>query len=618
MLLLLLLSAILPTDPPDACAGSQVDTGPESVSVSDIRTGEVQIRQANRFVRSTFREKDTARYADAVDAYLTLLTRPLHKLSDESRGIVACHRRQLAPILPNRLRRRVQKSGKKDASSLAQSLDQWWRARDPYPASTSNERVQQHLLRVSEALMQYANAKSPTGVDHRGEVLIRLGHPDRTTKVRFQGPRVLAIIRNSPILTRGDFPENEYWVYPTVHEKARYLFVKEGGEWTVGTSLDLVPSVVMSRMGTGGRGGRASKLGVIFEEIYSQLATIDIDYSGLYQAAKAATAATLTGSQGDVSRMRQFLSEGRGVERRRASDREEAVPRSYTELSTQETLGVETRISRFLTKKGSTRTVVDWGLPTDQIGLIDGGNQLFPLVDVTVVRYGKKYQVRASERHRYRVKLSESPQAVPGMVRQISAGTTDTSPYHVAVQWEKRPVENSRTGPVEGRHVVRVDSLRPLGKGKGQLEMSDPRLMVLPGLPENGSGPPGEQAQPYPFPTATWQDPLILCFEVYRLRQGRDGQSRYTVTYEVTRTTERGFFERLFGGNRKTVTSTTTEYTRPSSRTKEYIMLDFGEPETKPQSATITVKVVDETADRQVKREVDLKLVPASKRSSAQ
>jgi hypothetical protein len=445
-----------------------------------------------------------------------------------------------------------------------------------------------------------------------------LGKPDRTTKIRFQGPRVLAIIRNSPILTRGDFPENEYWVYPTVHEKARYLFVKEGGEWTVGTSLDLVPSVVMSRMGAGGRGGRASKLGVIFEEIYSQLATIDIDYSGLYQAAKAATAATLTGSQEDVSRMRQFLSESRGVERRRASDREEAVPHSHTELSTQEALGAETRISRFLTREGSTRTVVDWGLPADQIGLIDGGSQPSPLVDVTVVRYGEEYRVRASKKQRHRVEPSGLTQTVPGMVRQVPAGTTETSPYHIAVQWDKRPVENTRIGPVKGRQVIRVDSLRPLRKENGQLEMSDLRLMVLPGLPESGSGPLVEQAQPYPFSTATWQDPLVLYFEVYRLRQRRDGQSRYTVTYEVTRTTERGFFGRLFGGKRETVTSTTTEYTRPRSRTKEYIMLDFGEPETKPQAATITVKVVDETTGQQVERDVDLKLVPASKKSSAQ
>lgn len=597
------------------CAGSQVSSGAEDISVQDIQSGQARARQTNRFVRHTFREQDTARYADAVDAYLRLLTRSPEGLSEEGQDIVACHRRQLALILPDRLRRRVHQSENGGSASLAQSLDRWWRAQDPYPASAFNERAQQHLLRVAEAVARYPNPKSPTGIDHRGEVLIRLGLPDRTTQIRFQGPRVLSIIRNSPILTRGDFPENEYWVYPTIHKEARYLFVKDGGEWKIGTSLDLIPSVVMSRMGAGGRGGRAGKLGVIFEEIYSQLATIDIDYSGLYQAAKSATATTLTGSNEDVSRMRQFLAESRGFERRRASDREEAVPDSYSELSTQEALGIETRVSRFLTEEGSTRTAVDWGLPAARIGPVGSDNQTSRVLDVTTVQYDAQYRVRASERRRYRVQLEEAPQAVPGMVRQVRAGTTTEVPYHIAVQWDRRPVDGNNVGSVEERHVVRVDSLRPLHAEPSQFEMSDLRLMTLPGGSGSSDNAVFERAQPYPFSTAAWQTPLLLYFELYGLRQDNQGQSQYTVTYEVTRTVDRGFFGRLFGDKRETVTSTTTEYAGQRSRTEEYIMLDLGEGGSKPRSATITVRVTDDVTGRQAEREVDLELVPSSGQS---
>ncbi len=577
------------------------------------------VERADQYVRDVFRNGTTASYAKAASAYMHLITAPRAALSPDERAIVQRHRHQLALVLPDSLRARIPADA--GDAQLDRDLGVWWRAQDPLPASAKNERVITHLQRVAHATEAYASDQSAAGVDPRGEVYIRLGPPARTTTVRFNASRVLTIIRTSPTLTRGDFPDNEYWVYPHVDAHAKYLFVKTGGgRWRVGTALDLVPRFFRVGLGTSDRGRqRARDLGTLLEEVYSQLGTVDVDYGPWYQEAADATAASLSGSI--TSRMRQVVAQGREYEAQQAFDRARSVPRTAAAtVEDAEELPVDVRVARFLEADGTTRTEVYWAPRPGALFVPDRADDYpgYDTWDRYLLVFAAVPQDTAFTRqavHYKRYLFSKPAQGRATIGANEYAVTGNTGQYHLRLQWQQHIARQADTrdiavGPRVKVQAVRFDSLMALHAAPDVLEMSD----LKPLLADNASQL--EEATPYPHASWNARAELVLYFEVYHLARNAAGETEYSVAYEIQRTTRRGGLRGWFGGTEEDQTSASTTYTGTARKTEEYIVLDLDDGLSRTEGAVqITVRVTDETTGARVERALSLKLTETDSNS---
>lgn len=575
------------------------------------------VAQANRLVRSTFQAGTRRRFAEAASAYLRLITAPLDRLTPRERAIVRCHHRQLALILPDSLQPPVEAAATEPARPI-RGLRTWWRAQDPLPATPENERLITHLQRVAHAVDAYRDDEAAHGVDPRGEVYIRLGPPARTTTVRFNASRVITLVRTSTTLTRSDFPANEYWVYPHVDEHAKYIFVKQGGRWQIGTALDLVPRFFQIGLSASDRGRqRAQGLGTLLEEIYSQLGTVDVDYGPWYQAAFDATAVSLSGSM--TSRMRQVITQGREYEAQRAFDRTQSVPRTAASVADDtDDLPVDVRIARFLETDGTTRTEIYWA-PKPGALRLDDRDERFPsyeaweddLLLFAAVPHDRAFERRAIHYERYMLQATDEGRATIGP--QTYAVTGDTGRYHLRLQWQqhiaRRSADSVAVGPRIKVQAARFDSLTALNPAPGTLTMSD----LKPLRPTAGEA--REPATPYPFGFWNLQEPLLLHFEVYHLARNENDQTQYTVAYEVERQARQGGLRGWMGGTEAARTTAATTYTGTTRTAQERILLQFDDTDLASADGTvrITVRVTDETTGQQVERTItfDLAAGPA-------
>ena len=609
----------------EGCAGveKQAWTEAAAVPLSDpLADAEWDVARANAFVRSVFRSAREDGYALASLAYLRLLTISLDSLSAEERAIVACHHRQLALILPDTLQLHVDPS--LHGGHSGNKILRWWRAHDPLPATKRNERLIAHLRRVAYAVQHYRDQGATTGVDVRGDIYIRFGPPARSTTVRFNASRALSMVRTSPILTRSDFPENEYWIYPHIDEHAKYLFVEQDGTWRIGTVLDLIPSFFRSGLGSDARGRqRALQLGTLLEEIYSQLGTVDVDYGSWYQEVESATAYTVSGALPDPSRMRQVIVESREYDAQQAAERDRSVPQQFAEVAgAGEQFPVDVRIARFLEENGTTRTEVYWA-PKPNAFLVaepparsayDDWKKY--LLIFAAVQQEPDFSRRAV--HYRRFMLPRSGREGGTIEAQSYAVSGDTGVYHLRLQWQQHLAHRAansddsvKVGPRIKVQAARFDSLRALQAQPGGLEMSD--LKPLSHAPSDSL----PEAQPYPFEEWKTDKPLLLYFEVYHLTFGANDQTRYTVEYTIERRAERRGLRGWFGGDERRRTTTVTTNTGAARRASEYILLDL-EEKIADRSGTIrvTVRVTDEVSGQQVERSVKFEALGAGSEES--
>lgn len=583
------------------------------VSATSEDTTGWTIQRAHHYVWSTVRDDRSEHFANASSVYLRLITAPLPDLTPDERAIVQCHRRQLALVLPDSLQQRIE-SPAEERPQLARDLGTWWRAQDPLPATEENERITTHLQRVAHATAEYADEEAATGVDVRGEIHIRLGPPAHATTVRFNASRVLTLIRTSPILSRGDFPDNEYWVYPHVGEHAKYLFVKRGGRWQIGTAFDLVPRFFQVGLSSSERGReRAEGLGILLEEIFSQLGTVDVDYGPWYQEAFDATAVSLSGSM--TSRMRQVMTQGREYEAQQAFDREQSVPRTVAAIAdASEELPVDVRVARFLDEDGTTRTDIYWA-PKPNALYVPGREDDHPAYEAwnrylllfAAVQHGPAFEREALHYKRYVLRQTEDGRATIGPQRYTVSG--DSERYHLRLQWQQHIARRSATegmavGPRVKVQAVRFDSLTALRAAPNALEMSDLRPLK--------PGPDGaiEGATPYPFSYWNAQEALVLYFEVYHLAFNASDRTAYTVSYEIERKTQRGGIRGWLGGTEEDQTTTTATYTGTTRRATEYIVIDLDDALAEASGTVrITVRVTDETTGQHVERTLTFDLM---------
>ena len=429
----------------------------------------------------------------------------------------------------------------------------WWRGRDPLPATPQNERVVTHLVRVRQANDRYAERSSPTGLDGRGEVFVRLGIPDRVRTVAFDAADFQRTRRNRGLpVSRTDFPRNEAWAYEGLGRHSYFLFVeRRRGGYQPGEVNDLLPRRL--RNGVFSNSQRGEELGdftmAVLRYALTQLASFHPDFGARstqvsnYLAVREGDLVSSRirgrrpprppGSRDVGSVVRSALDANEFEDEQNAASRDEVLPASRAP-SFEGAPGLVARVSRFLDPEGRTELVVDWLAEAPGAGRapVRGRRD-----SVTVVRYGADYATAV----RSTVAYGE------GTLR-VRAGAGDPL-AHVAVQ---REVVSGQT-PVT-RAVRRRDSLAVLRDGP--LEVSDLRPLRTVGR------------EPYPSDRVTPDVPLSVYFEIYGLDAVAGG--RFTVEYEVTQRKQGGLLRR----DRLDVSGGRLVSRTDAGRASEYLILN--------------------------------------------
>ncbi len=600
------------------------------------RRGLVDLSLADRFVWGVFEEEDDKRYEAASDAYLELLENFEAADTTRVRDLAA---RMLVPlrlILPDSIRQATGLIAEGAAvrgrlvPGSGRRLARWWRGMDGVPATKRNERLIEHLRRVSTARREY-EAVGPKGFDDRGSVYIRFGAPSRTSETRLNPfdlgqsfTNTTRGVRTELSTTVPSFRRNEFWVYPAVSRQAQFLFIEGArGEYRLGAAYDLIPHQLWLP--------RYARLRLkVLETILRDLALYHpLTYSAWYEeVATYITDIELSDISDQIDRLAgrpglrvplhfapRSISEyymGHHImeEERTLQQRDERIPASFfDDFGEVEDIGVALRTARFLNEDGSTRLEIFWTAPTDGFAeahrRLNGGDRDLArdfVVEVNVTEYDRD-EIRR-EVHRSRSRVTDVREGDDGIVYpQTLVHRRLEDNRRLALQWDVMAV------PVKGetlRHsrigmaVARLDSVRPLLDDRRVLEMSDLKpILVGPSLALEGPVLPGGVLTP--------DLRLGLQFEIYHLTFGADDRTRYSISYEMRREEDPAFRSR---GRQPTDTRTITAssvYEGVTSKERETIVLDLSEWDS-PGRLQILVRVTDENSGQEVVRTLDFDL----------
>ncbi len=615
------------------------------------KRGTTALKENDRFEARLFDARLRAQWSDrskrteTVEAYLALLSHAGPSLNDRARPVLHRHVAQLLPVLPDSKEKHVLRRStdsmdgvqlKKDAGTW---LVSWWRSKDPLPATTANERVEEHLRRVRYATDHFFQETAPANFDARGTLHVRYGAPSKTHTIPFRDLDFLREVVNLGVgVSPSDFPDNVIWQYSHVGEKGKYLFVEGEDGYRLGEAMDLLPEKLKRRYSAGNRSqNRAYSSLVAMRYIFEHLAMHYRDPANVYPKVveyfnmqRAQKNSVLQGGTSEIGKgvgsrevyqgpgtsapgdvANRNLRKAERGEETFVQKREKEMPRSHSSVATADSmLPVQVRPVRYLTDDGATRVELLWGNLFSNTETPEGLHQ----VKSSLVAYGKAYDRRNEKTNQYRFSVGADESDVP--LRTMSTSTTvDEDLYHLAMQWNRYDVRK-RGGTVQvaeqtGKQAIRFDSLQALSADPGQLEMSDLRPMRLTSPPAEVQGRLTEAAAPYPFRPVSAKEPLLLDFEVYHLTHERNDRTRYTVEYEVVRQTEQDVLFGLFQRDSETRTATTSTYTGTSRNTSEYVLLEWtNELPEKPQPTTVTVRVTDEVTGQEVQRSLDFRLLP--------
>ena len=577
------------------------------------QAGRFDPRLADAFIRYVMRTERTRAYQQAAWAYLQMMEHVgADDFTDDDEEVLDRYVAQMQFLLPDEVKERVLKERRRGIRYLdgaGDVLATWWRAQDPFPATPRNERLEEHLVRVTHALKQYPYERGRAGFDERGSIYVRLGPPKTVTKLRMTDrgiqKQTLGGARSGMELNA-----NEFWSYRHIALPVYYLFVERGGRFQISLPEDLVPesmrgALQQSPSMTSG-GTRGDALIEAWQIIYGQLAMLHPDFAGRAVEIDDAINGRSTG-QGARSFAQMNRMRYKRQDLTSASRRDAAAPAAYTSAGTVgETLPVQTRIARFLEADGRTRIEVYWAHPSgafavggtglsflEEEGYEDSG---LYLVNVTAVQKDGSYTVQDLSREQYVVQ----PQTSSDLAVRTLAVTTQEVSTNIGVQWDQhlalRASEGQvRVGPRVKTAVVRADTLAALSASPASLEMSD--LKPIFSADTAGVVGPDREAIPYPFHGITSKTPLALYFEVYHLTYGPDDQVRFTVDYEVRR-----------AGDDEAATFARSVFTGRESTAREFVTVDLAEwDEAGP--VEVTLRITDTFSDQRVERTIPFLVV---------
>lgn len=530
---------------------------------------------------------------------------------------------RLLPLLPETVAQMVIVSDSVHVTSEARdAIVGWWRAQDPLPASEVNERMVEHVRRVEYALEHYVCTACPMGYDARGEIYVRYGVPERTTRIVFDDPLLIdAIYQPGVAVSPGDFPENEFWRYLNIDRDAYFLFIRDGKPYRLGDTYDLLPTALRSGLGQGGRGLVKSRMVLaVMRSMYRQLALEHYHFGPRFnevdrwlaaheepgrlqsrdaaENAKIITGATLL-TQGERPEATEFdqdlgqpahifaqgmITNARIEDDQAAYQKEILLPPSTSDvLSTLRTLPLGVRYARFLEPDGTTKTEIYWH--PEPGGLIAPGHSLEPVyfVQTYAAQERADHTLRHSSTDAIRIQIppTDEPATIPVQTIEV---TGDIGLYHLALQWDQYGVNAEEVGSRLQVTSRRIDSLRSLDASGFALEMSDLKPLVY---IKSGA------SMPWPHDWVIPDMRFGLAFEIYHLTYGGRDATSYTVTYEVT-------------PERRRTSSTSVEYEGRSRTEGVEVVLDIGR---RTGKIRIRVRVRDEISGLEVSRSLHVEML---------
>ncbi len=471
---------------------------------------------------------------------------------------------RLIPILPESLTKRIIESESVLTNeSVRNMVLSWWRSQDPLPASIVNERIVEHVRRIQYALEHYACSTCLTGYDTRGEIYVRYGAPERSTRIVFDDPLLIdAVYQPGVAVSPEDFPDNEFWRYLNLDRDAYFLFIRDGTSYRTGTSADLLPHGLRAGLGQGGRGQVKSKMVLaVMRSIYRQLALehqfFGTRFSDLDQWLSAneetgrlqsrdpiENAKIITGAgnltQGERSQpsdlgrnMGQTAStfaqgmilNARSEDQQATYQREILLPPSTSDvLQTLPTFPLAIRHARFLKPDGTTTTEIYWHPEFGRFYVSEDHSAMGYIIQIYSAQETGNHVPIQSNTDAIRVQTPSGIQEVTIPVQTIRMHRS-VGMYHIALQWNQYEVIPDSIGKQLGVASRRIDSLYALDASGLELEMSDLKPLVYTGTDE-----------PFPWPHMWIQKKTRfgLAFEIYHLTFGLDDRTRYTVTYEIS------------------------------------------------------------------------------------
>jgi GWxTD domain-containing protein len=585
----------------------------------------LDVRLANAYIHRVFSTQRGIEYQQATRAYLALLNQAGRRpLAAWEEPLLAQQLRLVAVLLPPAIRQRTGLQAPIDPPTVSalpaqcgRELVAWWRGQDPLPATPANERLEEHLERVTHAKSQF---ETDGRIDERGEIYVRLGAPSRQTTIQFNSIRFNeSALSFDSRFSMSDFKSGQFWVYDGISRATQYLFIEDRrGVYEIGDVVSMFPQSLQRGFSSSPRGQEAAAVFVrAMAEAYSQLAVYHDRYHSLNQRLSNYTLDLDAGTTGSVTRgtrtvlnfARRTLLDVKQSDVFHRQQRERSTPRVHSgKPAPYQTIPVAVRHARFLRPNGSTQVEVYWSAAYNELA---GASDTEPpdryLIATSMVQRGDDGQPLTT---RYRSNVVEAGRADGTAVLSPQTYRLSAQPqqaFRIDLQWDQYEAEaetrTPRPGEIMGRYIWQSDTLRALDPNPDTLLLSDIRPMVVPSGMEGGAL--DEAALPYPFRFIGPETSLALYFEVYHLAFDATDRTRYTVEYEVRR--QAPGEERPPGparGDDTPSTATTAQYEGTTRTAKEYVLLDLSAWEGQ-RDLTVTVRVTDTVTGQAVQRSID-------------
>jgi len=489
------------------------------------------------------------------------------------------------------------------APGAGREIERWWRRKDPYPATKANERLQEHLRRVSYAFQHYSQKDDNHRLDDRGRVYVRYGPPNRSR----------------------EFSRGEFWTYG-FQTAAEFLFVCERGDGCeLGQPVELIPPRLRHGHGPTDRGMRKSLRSLAaLESIYEQLAHHRSRYGITYSDLSMYTEQIrqrLDGLNTPLSarphsfvaqKIAEITQEEAQVQRRRAK----IVPHTRSKVKEEfEELPVAARWMRLLNEDGTTTVELAWSVSKSALApageRADGLEEIESeqggyLLSASLVKFSEAYGRQGKRTRHVLMPVDEEYGILDPRRDSFRLQKTPNAALQVDLSWA---TIEAKTGSIRPQAKLKVgtsraDSLTPLHDDPSRLEMSDLQPVLL-----RSDSMTIDEAPVYPFQTLPPTVPLALRFEVYHLSTGAEERTQYSVEYEVLRRTDRGNFERFLRGDEQERTAVTSRVEGRTARTTEYVLLDPANwLKDEAQTVRVTVEITDERTGQDISRAVEFDL----------
>jgi len=417
----------------------------------------------------------------------------------------------------------------------------YWMERDPTPATTRNERWEEHLRRIAYARRAFPSLTSPW-MDDRGRIYIKYGPPDE----RFVEP------------TGGAYTwANESWVYHRLQGLV-FDFVDKGNGYEL--VRDLSEAIKIA-------GGRSSAR--LLRRLYLERSHLDTKYA---QVASALDYIDLT-FPGDVTQMPQAEMALERFHALKEKVAEQAPPEYYFPKEWKKPLPFAFSYAQFRGRGDKNRIELYYGVSFEELTFEPGTDGAFhATLKPTIAVFDSLGRPVGIDSAQIDLPVPEKKRIkdrhfVDQVLLHLAPGD-----YRLAIQMENP--EGRRFGAYTTRLEVRPFS-------RDSLAISDVQFShALSESPTSGGKyiKYGLKVAPYPYWVVPRNRPIYIYYEIYNLARNQKGETRYRIehTIQVIKR-KRGVLRHLFGGKGREKIGAVIERQGVTPMAVEYFAFDLSQ-----------------------------------------